>query len=109
MGNPNATRREFVEALEVWCKLQDAGRADSEAGYAAWETVWRYAPEWFKDKARALAGGAGLIPDPAGYDADANPVYRLADVAERLGTSEQALLEQSPHMATRTPPFHRIN
>jgi hypothetical protein len=97
----------FAEALEQWCAMQAAGQADSEEGYEVWEAVWSYAPEWFRTQARSVL--SGLVPDPAGYDADGNPVYRLADVAEKLGTTEQAMLESGPHVATTIPPVHLIH
>jgi hypothetical protein len=109
MSNQNATRREFADALEQWCKLQDEGQGDTEQAYQVWETVWLHAPEWFKDKTRALAHGTGLIPNPAGYDERGNPVYSVEDIAARMSTTEEALLEEYPHLATTTPPVHRIN
>lgn len=84
----------FIEALEEFSELADRDQTDTQAGRDAWARVIRAAPPEFMDMLGAKARELGLLPRPAGLDANGRPVYALADVADLVGVTEVEVLAE---------------
>jgi hypothetical protein len=86
----HAPSPELVAALESYQKLRDQGLEWTAPGLAAWQKVIDLAPPALLEAMHAVAVGMGILPDkPDGYSTDDQPVYRLEDIARRLGLSEE--------------------
>lgn len=49
----------------------------------------RQAPDWFQDEMCAVFSEMRALPAASGYLEDGSPVYRLEDVAAKLGASQE--------------------
>ena len=101
---------EFQAALEHFQRLSHAGLDQSPEAHAAWEQVIRHAPREFLDLANQLMREMDLLPKPAGLDANGRPVYRLSDVASKLGIPEdEAMRAAEEHGFMAPPPVMRAH
>ncbi len=80
--------RECIAALERFDYLAETLGRDHAESRQALELVMALAPIELQAMMHAKALELGLTPPASGYLADATPVYRLKDVAARLGLSE---------------------
>ncbi|QBQ54975.1 hypothetical protein [Nitrosococcus wardiae] len=85
MNNESKFRKAMDEHLTLVEKLGDD---HPEAMWAMWR-VMELAPQELQDSMMAKAKAVGLIPEkPDGYF-DNKPVYRLENIAKRLGMTPQ--------------------
>ncbi|MFZ4536801.1 hypothetical protein [Propionivibrio sp.] len=87
---------EFLAAMEALRDLTESGGSADECA-RQWSIIVAYAPPWFMaamgDKAREF----GLMPEAVGYLADGTAMFRLEDVAEKMGMEPdeaQALIQE---------------
>ena len=95
---------EFVAALEAFNDLAERDLVDTPAGHAAWGRVIHMAPVEFLDAMNAKMRELDLLPAPAGLDANSRPVYKLSDVADKLGIPEDEAIRAAESHSFRAPP-----
>ena len=107
------TTPEFDRTMTRFETLLSAGQDDTPEGHRAFSEVIRHAPPEFMELAGQIAREMDLIPTPAGLDAHGRPVYKLADVCEKLGATEtealEILAERGGDGLTTTPPVMRAH
>lgn len=79
----------FMAAMETVMQLSDLHGHEHPLVATALMLAHELAPPTFKDLMHAQAQAMGLIPEAGGYLDDGTPVYRLEDIAQRLGVSQQ--------------------
>jgi hypothetical protein len=78
---------EFMAALERHLRLVDTLGMDHPDTLRAMILVIELAPKELKDEMTDMAREMGLLPEVHGYLEDGSPMFRLEDIAERLGVS----------------------
>ncbi len=78
---------EFMEAIKRHQRLVDTFGMDHPDTKRAMMLAMELAPKELIDKFGDMAREMGLIPEVGGYLDDGSPMYRLEDIAERLGVS----------------------
>lgn len=76
---------EFLRAAEHHAALAERLGPEHPDVMMAMTTVLEHAPATLKETIHAKAVEMGLMPEPDGYLEDGSPVYRLEDVAAKLG------------------------
>lgn len=76
----------FKQAIATYHQATDQWR-NSPAGQACWLDIWRHAPPEFRQLAADEAQRCGLLPKPAGFGTDGQPVFRLSDVLAKTGST----------------------
>lgn len=79
---------EFLSAIETHQELMDRLGVDHPETRRAMLMVMHHAPQSFLDVLSKGMEEFGLKPDTYGYSEDGKPVFRLEDIAEKLGVSE---------------------
>jgi AraC-like DNA-binding protein len=86
---------EFTEALDRHQHLVNTLGMDHPITKQVFQIVMEHAPDEFLDLAHDVAKEMDLIPAATGYLEDGTAMYRLDDIAEKLGMSideaEQAM------------------
>jgi len=111
----NPGQPEFLAAMARLKALQATGDDDSPEYQRTFLTMTRTAPAWWKLEMERVAECFGL-PQPGAYDDAGNPLYDLAEVAERLGVCPEEAAEQLMELQAVMPgekllhhgPVHRI-
>jgi hypothetical protein len=78
---------EFMEAIKRHRRLVDTLGMDHPDTRRAMMLAMELAPEELIDEIGDMAREMGLMPEAYGYLDDGSPMYRLEDIAERLGVS----------------------
>lgn len=79
----------FMAAMETVVQLSGLHGHEHPLVATALMLAQEVAPPSFKAMMQAQAQAMGLIPDADGYLDDGTPVYRLEDIAQRVGLSPQ--------------------
>ena len=93
---------EFVAAMEEFEALLASGQAKSPEGQRVWARVMRSAPHEFLDICSAKL--RDLLPRPAGLDTEGRPVYLVADIAAKFGTTEAEVVAFIEAISDTVPP-----
>lgn len=80
---------EFLDAVEVHAGHADMFGEGHPITRRALEVVMDLAPREIREAMHAKATELGLIPPAAGFLEDGTQVYRLEDIAKRMGLSEE--------------------
>ena len=78
---------EFRAAINVQLRLVEALGIDHPESMRAMVLAIELAPEELKNKMADVAREMGLMPEANGYLDDGSPIFRLEDIAARLGMS----------------------
>jgi hypothetical protein len=89
-------KSELLEVVERHFRLVETLGMDHPDTLRAMMLAMEMAPKQLKDEFDVMAQAMGLMPEADGYLEDGTPVYRLEDVAERLGLSP-AEAEEAMH------------
>jgi hypothetical protein len=81
--------REFVEAIERHLQLVDTLGVNHPDTMRTMVLAMELAPEELIDVFGDTLRKMGLMPEAEGYLEDGSPVFRLDDIAERLGASPE--------------------
>jgi len=84
---------EFVAAGQAYLRLVETCCRQSQQASAAFSRVYDLAPASFRREMHDKAVEMGLLPDAV--DKDGNALYRLEDMAARLGISEKEALDMA--------------
>lgn len=87
---------EFMEAIKRHRRLVDTLGMDHPETMRAMMLAMELAPKELIDEFGDMAREMGLMPEADGYLDDGSPMYRLEDIAERLGVSP-AEAEEAMH------------
>lgn len=77
--------RAFIDAIEVHNRVAEKLGDEHPQSHLAMERVISLAPKHVQDAMLQMGTKLGLIPQAGAYLADGTPVYRLEDVAEKMG------------------------
>ena len=77
----------FTDAVDRHLRLVDTLGMDHPDTMRAMMLAMELAPDELKDEMADMAREMGLMPEADGYLDDGSPMYRLEDVAKRLGVS----------------------
>lgn len=80
---------EFMAASDLFLRLADTLGMDHPDTERAMLLVMALAPQELKNQMTEKLREMGLLPEAFGYLEDGTPLYRLEDVAERLGLSPE--------------------
>jgi hypothetical protein len=80
----------FLDAIEDHAEIADRLGEEHPQTHLAMERVISLAPKHVQDAMLQMGAKMGLIPQAGAYLADGTPVYRLEDVAEKMGLSMDA-------------------
>lgn len=87
---------EFMAAISKHLRLVEELGMDHPDTMRQMLLVMEVAPPAFVDEIHGMAKEMGLIPEASDYLEDGTPLYRLEDIAERLGVppkeAEESLL-----------------
>ncbi len=87
---------EFMEAIKRHRRLVDTLGMDHPDTMRAMMLAMELAPKELIDEFGDMAREMGLMPEATGYLDDGSPMFRLDDIAERLGVSP-AEAEEAMH------------
>jgi hypothetical protein len=87
---------EFMDAIERHRRLVETLGMDHPDTMREMLLVMELAPDELKDEMADMAREMGLMPEADGYLEDGSPMFRLDDIAERLGVSP-AEAEEAMH------------
>ena len=83
--NTNEMTPQFLAAIREVTRVKEIYGFGSKEISTAMMLAYEVAPESFKDEISDMARDMGLMPPADGYLEDGSPVFRLDDVADRLG------------------------
>lgn len=89
---------EFIEAVEVHQLLAERFGIDHPGARRAMLLVMHHAPKEVMDIIANGAAEFGIKPDSCGYAEDGSAMYRLEDIAEKLGVSLEEAQAQLDEM-----------
>jgi hypothetical protein len=95
-GNEMSLTPESRAAMNAHLRLVDTLGMDHPDTMRAMMLSMELAPAHIRDEISTMAHEMGLIPDADGYLEDGSPVFRLEDIAMRLGVSP-AEAEETMH------------
>ena len=90
----------FMEAIRRHRRLVDTLGMDHPDTMRAMMLAMELAPDELKDEMADMAREMCLMPEADGYLEDGSPVFRLEDIAERLGVSPEEAEEAMHKMLT---------